>query len=708
MRTRKRYLDAVDRLRTRMHRTSVSTRRRVVAAVLLVLITVILSIEISPFGYLVVAGKPAKRAIYAPRTVQYIDEKKTGEERDAAAAAVEDVYRVDPAVANKVSDNIRGFFDVIENAAAQPLPPEQKVEAVQIPYPVTTATVAALLAMGPEERGAVENSALELAAGVMRENVTGENLSDNIGKLMAITGTGQQAAQVAAAFLEVNAVRDSADTEKRKEAAREAVKPVITTKLQGEVIINKGETVTAEQLELLRRLGFQRPVFTPLNVLYTLVFSILLLGAVAMFLAKYRRVVYESPGLLSLLGSQVVVYALAARLITVAASNWSPVWGYLMPAAAVAIITAVLFDTGVALVIVAVCALVTGVVTSGNFTLVAVALLGGFFPSLIVSRTSTRHQLRRASLYTAFWVAAVALGASALTQLNADLLINAGVGFVNGAVCGVVAMGALPFLETTFRVTTNTWLLELASPEQELLKELSARAPGTYSHSVMVANLAEAAAREVGSDTLMARVAAYYHDVGKMKRPQFFVENQPEGVNPHEGLSPNLSALIITSHVRDGVEMLQAEHIPPDLVEIVREHHGTSMVRYFYEKAMDQDGREDVEENRFRYHFPRPHRRTAGILMLADSVEATARTLDRPSAATIEQMVGRIIDGKTADGQLDDCALTYSDLTRIKAAFSRILIGAYHPRVDYPQTPAAGGERRDSRKAGGSGAGQQA
>ncbi|MBU1672077.1 MAG: HDIG domain-containing protein [Actinobacteria bacterium] len=691
-----------------MRRTSVSTRRRVVAAVLLVLVTVILSIEISPFGYLVVAGKPARRAIYAPRTVQYIDEKKTGEERDAAAAAVEDVYRVDPAVANKVSDNIRGLFDVIENAAAQPLPPEQKLEAVQIPYPVTTDTVEALLAMDPEQRVAVENSALELAAGVMLENVTGENLSDNIGKLMAITGTGQQAAQVAAAFLEVNAVRDSADTERRREAAREAVKPVITTKLQGEVIINKGETVTAEQLDLLRRLGFQRPVFTPLNVLYTLVFSILLLGAVAMFLAKYRRVVYQSPGLLSLLGSQVVVYALAARLITVAASNWSPVWGYLMPAAAVAIITAVLFDTGVALVIVAVCSLVTGVVTSGNFTLVAVALLGGFFPSLIVSRTSTRHQLRRASLYTAFWVAAVAFGASALTQLNADLLINAGVGFINGAVCGVVAMGALPFLETTFRVTTNTWLLELASPEQELLKDLSARAPGTYSHSVMVANLAEAAAREVGSDTLMARVAAYYHDVGKMKRPQFFVENQQEGVNAHEGLSPNLSALIITSHVRDGVEMLQAEHIPPDLVEIVREHHGTSMVRYFYEKAMDQDTHEDVEESRFRYHFPKPHRRTAGILMLADSVEATARTLDKPSAATIEQMVSRIIDGKMADGQLDDCELTYSDLTRIKAAFSRILIGAYHPRVDYPQTTAAGGERSDTRKAGGSAAGQSA
>jgi len=256
-------------------------------------------------------------------------------------------------------------------------------------------------------------------------------------------------------------------------------------------------------------------------------------------------------------------------------------------------------------------------------------------------------------------------------------------------------MGALPFLETTFRVTTNTWLLELASPEQDLLKELSMKAPGTYSHSVMVANMAEAAARQVGSDPLLARVAAYYHDIGKVKRPQFFVENQPPGENPHDKLSPNLSALIIISHVKDGVELLEKNHIPPDLVEIIKEHHGNSLVRYFYEEALLSSVKGDVEESRFRYHFDRPRRKTAGILLLADSVEATARTLDHPSAAMIEQVIERIIADKMEGGQLDDCELTFGDLARTRIAFLKVLTSAYHPRVDYPpQAIIQGGKKK--------------
>jgi hypothetical protein len=407
-----------------------------------------------------------------------------------------------------------------------------------------------------------------------------------------------------------------------------------------------------------------------------------------MYLARFRRVFYDSPGLLVLLGSTVVVFTIVAKLLTVAARTWSPFWAYLMPAAAVAIIVAVLFDSGTALVAVAICALLTGVVTAGNYSLVVLTLLGGIFPSLYASRTSSRHQLRRVGLYTAFWVAAVAFGVTALTQTRQGMLINTGMGFLNGAICTIIAMGSLPFLETTFRVTTNNWLLELAAPDQELLKELSMKAPGTYSHSVMVANLAEAAAREIGSDAMLARVAAYYHDVGKIVRPNFFVENQAPGENPHANLSPNLSLLVITSHVRDGVELMENNHFPPDLVEIVRQHHGTSIVRYFYEEALESGEPVDVE--RFRYHYEKPRRRTAGILMLADAVEAAARTLDKPSASSIQQMVDRIVDDKLADGQLDECALTFEELNKIKNIFGRILIGTYHPRIDYPGVTFAG------------------
>ncbi len=173
-------------------------------------------------------------------------------------------------------------------------------------------------------------------------------------------------------------------------------------------------------------------------------------------------------------------------------------------------------------------------------------------------------------------------------------------------------MGLLPFLETTFRVTTNTWLLDLASPEQELLKELSMKAPGTYSHSVMVANLAESAAREMGSDPIAARIAAYYHDVGKLKRPQFFIENQPENSSPHDNIGPNLSALVITAHVKDGVEMVRKHHLPPDIVDVIEQHHGTSVVSFFYDRAVKSADGEMVDIDRFRYHFPKPWSKTAG------------------------------------------------------------------------------------------------
>jgi len=195
---------------------------------------------------------------------------------------------------------------------------------------------------------------------------------------------------------------------------------------------------------------------------------------------------------------------------------------------------------------------------------------------------------------------------------------------------------------------------------------------------------------------MLARVSAYYHDVGKMLRPQFFIENQPEGASLHSNIRPNLSAIIITSHVRDGVEMLEENHIPPDLVDIVRQHHGTSLVRYFYEKAIEEADGEPVDENRFRYHFEKPRRRTSGILMLADSVEAAARAQQKPSAALIGQTVERVVNSKLEDGQLDECDLTFSDIVKIKKVFARMLIAAYHPRVDYPAPLAI--EKRNGRK----------
>jgi hypothetical protein len=707
MEIRERYLRFLNRATLKMRRIPVARRRAVVAVSVLILLTVILSIEISPFGSLVEAGEPSPRTIRAPKTVQYLDKAKTREVRDAAARAVEDVYLSDDKASARALQHLSDFFQAVEEAAATGDAAALADKAAELSEVELTETdLLALTALDASRRERLAESARGIVGTVMSEPVSSGDLAEarDRARSSALATEGDEESrrllsEVAATFLLANRVIDRDETKRLEEAARESVDEVITTRLQGEIVVSEGEVVSSEQVDLLKTLGFARSTLNARNVLYVVVILFLLFALVSMYLARYQRVYYDSPGLLALMGSMLVVYTIAAKVLTVAARSWSPFWGYLMPAAAVTIIAAVLFNAGIAMMLAMVCAVLTGMVTNGDFSLTSFVLISAMFPALFVSRFSTRRELRRAAMYTSLWVAMTAFGATTLTQLNQGLLVNTMVGFLNGLACAVIALGSLPFLETTFRITTNTQLLELASPEQKLLKELSAKAPGTYSHSVMVANLAEAAAREVGSDPMLARVTAYYHDVGKMLRPQFFVENQPKDMSLHQNISPNLSTLIITSHVRDGVAMLEEKHLPPDLVDIVREHHGTSVVRYFYDRAVEDAAGEPVEESRFRYHFEKPRRRTAGILMLADSVEAAARVTRNHSAAALEQTVERIVDGKLEDGQLDECELTFSDIVKIKEAFTRTLIATYHPRIDYPGTHTKAGVS-NARKSG--------
>jgi putative nucleotidyltransferase with HDIG domain len=259
----------------------------------------------------------------------------------------------------------------------------------------------------------------------------------------------------------------------------------------------------------------------------------------------------------------------------------------------------------------------------------------------------------------------------------------AGVG--NGIFSSVVAIGLLPFLESIFGVTTAITLLELSNPNHPLLKELLMKAPGTYYHSMMVSNLAESAAESVKADALLTRVGAYYHDIGKLKRPYFFSENQLSGENPHARLSPNLSALIIGSHPKDGVELGRKHRLPDAILDIATQHHGTSMISFFYQLALEQSARDDVTTANFRYEGPKPQSKEAAIIMLADAVEAGVRSLSKPSSNRVESMIRRMIKDKLEDGQLDQCDLTLKELDQIAEAFVYIMSGIYHSRIEYPE-----------------------
>ncbi|MFH1714965.1 MAG: HDIG domain-containing metalloprotein [Elusimicrobiota bacterium] len=258
-------------------------------------------------------------------------------------------------------------------------------------------------------------------------------------------------------------------------------------------------------------------------------------------------------------------------------------------------------------------------------------------------------------------------------------------GVFNGIISSMIAVGVLPFLESLFSITTNIRLLELADFTQPLLKRMMLEAPGTYHHSQLVGTMGEQAARLIGANPMLVRVGAYYHDIGKIEKSEYFIENQPlELISRHDELSPNLSSLILSAHVKDGVSLAKKYKLDKAIIDIIEQHHGTSLIQYFYHKAM-KESKEEVNEEKYRYPGPKPNTKEAGIIMLADSAEAAVRSGDEFSHAKIQDIVGKIVNNKFVDGQLDECDITLKDLHIIADSFVKTLVGIYHNRVEYPE-----------------------
>ena len=332
-------------------------------------------------------------------------------------------------------------------------------------------------------------------------------------------------------------------------------------------------------------------------------------------------------------------------------------------------------------------------VTGNDFRFMLVALFGALIAIYSVSQVNRRSDLTRAGFYVAALNTVTIIGLFLYTgtlrfeyELLREFSVSILAGITNGLFSAIMAIGLLPYLESGFWLTTSVTLLELANPNHPLLKKLLMEAPGTYHHSLVVANLAEAAAEAIGADPLLARVGSFYHDVGKVKRPYFFIENQL-GENPHEKISPNLSTLIITSHIKDGTELAKKEKLPQVIQDIIAQHHGNSLVSYFFHQASEkcQDSKDSPCEDNFRYEAPLPESKEAAIILLADSVEAAARAMPKPISGRIESVVRKIVKDKLNDGQFDRCDITFKELDIISSAFVKILSGIYHNRIEYPE-----------------------
>lgn len=409
------------------------------------------------------------------------------------------------------------------------------------------------------------------------------------------------------------------------------------------------------------------------------------LAILALFLRRFGVNILADNNLMLSGATLLLLFALLARLLAI-----PPLSPYLVPMGALGLVGSIMLGTRVSAIMVLISCLNLGIITQLQLQFTIVAALSGLCAIYLVSHLIERSELLSAGLWTTLFTTMVVFAAELLTGASLGGSVQAAAwGLGAGLFSLILAVTLLEVFEVVFNLTTPLRLLELGNPAQPLLRRLMQEAPGTYNHSIMVGNLAEAAAEAVGADPLLTRVGAYYHDIGKINRPEYFIENQLQLGNPHDKLTPNLSKLAITAHVGDGVELAKEYGLPKPVIEIVKQHHGTSVLSYFYYKAR-QGSKAEVPEESYRYEEDKPTSREAAIIMLADSVEAAAKAMQHPTVKKIQVLIRDVIRQKMEDGQLDRSQLTFGDLHKIGEAFEVVLRGVVGHRIEYPsELPSA-------------------
>lgn len=692
-------------------------RRGIAAALFFILITLIISIKFVPHQVDLKVGQVSPNNIEAPRTVVYEDKARTDELRRQAAEAVRPSYNRDDkvidAVQKDISDTIATIGRIQEDKQANQQAKENKLKST-LPFILSDSTLKVLAIPNPAALELVEQRVNRLIGDVMEteEAVTLEKIDDvrkslsNQIRQWHFEKTYESLAQgLAGHFIRPNKILDAETTRLLKQAAMDTVQPQMVRIQENEIIIRAGEVVKPEHITRLQAVGLSRPGFPWRVIIGSALLVALLMVVVLYYLYQQNREIYDNAGHLYLLGIiVVVVLAVAKAIIAINVTQWpefGALFGYMVPLAAAGMLIAILLDSRLAVLVVAVMSFLLSLMTDGQIRFGIVGLVGGITGVYSVSKLSQRGDLVRAGMYTSAANVAAIMVIGLLYETPTGLVIGSGLllGLTNGILSSILTNGALPYLESTFGITSSVRLLELSHPSNPLLKRLLTEAPGTYHHSIIVGNLAEAATEAVGGESLLVRVAAYYHDIGKIKRPYFFIENQMTSDNPHDKIAPSLSTLILTSHVKDGIELAKEYKLPKAVTDIIEQHHGAGLCSFFYHKAVESGKGENISEDEFRYEGPKPQTREAAIVMLADSVEAAVRSLQNRTHGRVEGLVRKIIKDKLMDGQLDECDLTFRDLDLIATAFLKVLSGIFHSRVEYPDMSKEM-ERRKSKNGG--------
>ncbi len=495
---------------------------------------------------------------------------------------------------------------------------------------------------------------------------------------------------------------DQRETRVAQSAARDAVPEVRQRFLKGDLLVAPGANLDLDNMQLLRDEYDQSELGVPWTIRLARVAVVFLMLGVFVILGGFYIVLNEprlaqSTHRLAVILGGIVFTAFIARWMSL-----DPLRGEILPVLTLVIVVAISYNQDVAMLTAFSLCLILTLATRVQLDEFVALIATCGAAVLPLKRVGSRSALIKIGFGTAaahlFIRAGIGLLASeSFTDVVTDysLLLNALKGAAWCVAAGYLVAGSLPFIESTFGVVTDIKLLELCDPSHPLLQELVRRAPGTYNHSIAVGSIGEAAAEAIGSNGLLVRVGAYFHDIGKMLKPQYFIENQHAGEgNLHESLNPAMSTLIIIGHVKDGVELARQHHLPRQIIDFIQQHHGTTLVEYFFREAEknaenDPDHRTDAEEHSFRYPGPKPQTKEAGVLMIADAVESASRTLEDPTPGRIENLVEKITMKKLMDGQFDECSLRLTDIHQIEQSLVKSLIGIYHGRIRYPDAKRA-------------------
>jgi putative nucleotidyltransferase with HDIG domain len=686
-------------------------RALIVTLLLTAALMAILTLDLTPGQVTLEVGQVAPRDITAPQTKQFVSDSQTEAAREQAAAAVAPVY-AQIAPPQDIATAQLNAFDAMAEEVAQLLQQrdDKTISGDQLVASITQAAgtrlsqaeVAQVASMSRVRWSALSADARSVLATTQAGAVRVEDL-DTVRQEMrnAITTDLPEddrviAGDLAAGFVAANQEISQTLTEQARQAARDAVQPVQVLVQKGESIVRAGDKITELAMEKLDQFGLTRPRFAVQTVIGNGLLSVLLAVLMVTFLWRFQPVIWHRNRSLLLFVLTLVVSAIAVRV-----AGDRSVWTYAVPTSATVLLVGILLEGYAGAAMAAALAVLAGIVNPNGLEPAVYVMAGGMTALLAIVRAERLNAFLRAGLFLALSNVIVVVAFGLLEGTDATGIGQlAGAGLVNAFLSVVLAVGSFAMLGNLFGIMTVFQLLELANPSSRLLRRLLLETPGTYHHAVMVGNLGERAAETIGADPLLVRVAAYYHDIGKMKNPLAFIENQAGARNIHDDLDAETSARIIAAHIRDGIDLGYENGLPVQIIGFIPQHHGTSVMSYFYTKAVAEAGGdpESVDKNRFRYPGPKPQSREAAILMLSDGVEASVRSLDNKDEASIRTMVDRIVDARVEDGQLDDAELTLHNIAQIKEAFVQQLLGMYHSRIKYPDNVLPLEQRREAEK----------